>query len=273
MNKIIKTTVLALGLMSMSVGASLAEERVDSELRVDSESMGVCEAPIAQVLNWSEYIKFLDEKRSLFVAKTYSKGKSLVRYREAFVGDSSSKRSLVIYLHGSSGRGTDNAKHLNDEHGQAWIVGYLQNRGDVSCYVLMPQLPSGTWDSQCENLKALIDHYVASDSLIDKDRIYICGTSLGGGGTWNMLRKYPKLFKAAMPVAMRMSGRVSDYKGMKICYVTGKDEGNRSQDAKAMEQAGANVKYWYRQDAGHGETCQKSFTKECLDWLFDSVNL
>lgn len=211
----------------------------------------------------------MERLRGSFEPKTYGSGKQLVRYRQAYVGDSVSKRCLVIYLHGQSGIGIDNRKHNEIEYGQACIVDYMEKRGDMSGYVLMPQLPSGTWDSQCENLKALIDHYVASDSLIDKNRIYICGTSLGGEGTWSMLRRYPKLFRAAMPVAMRMSGKASDYKGVKICYVTGNAEGNRSHDATALKNAGANVKYWYRPEASHGATCQSSFTKECLDWLFE----
>jgi predicted peptidase len=35
---------------------------------------------------------------------------------------------------------------------------------------------------------------------IDRDRVYITGQSMGGGGTWGMLAMYPEVFAAAMPI-------------------------------------------------------------------------
>lgn len=214
------------------------------------------------------YKQYKSSPKDLFEAKVFSNGIQSVSYQEALVWDSLTPRGIVLFLHGSNGRGTDNQKPLQLEPGPSEIVKYMIDQEQMSCYVLVPQLSSGSWESQCDILKSLIDHYVESDSLVDKNLLYICGTSLGGGGTWSMIRRYPDFFKGAMPVAMRMSGMASEYKGTKICYVTGASEGNRSQDAIALERAGLCVKYWFRPDANHGWTCQSSFTRECLDWLF-----
>lgn len=240
------------------------------ETEISSEPDQVVQAEEPTQPSEEELLRpYLNNPRDLFEPKTFSSGNNKVLYQEALVYKTHQPRRLVIFLHGSNGKGTDNMKPLELEPGPKEIVKYLINKNDFSCYVLVPQLASGSWDSQCGALKALIEHYIATDSSIDKNRVYVCGTSLGGLGTWSMVSKYPNFFKGAMPVAARMSGSAANYKGTKICYVTGAAEGNRSQDAQALEKAGVDVKYWFRSEANHGWTCQSSFTKENLDWLFE----
>lgn len=206
--------------------------------------------------------------RFMFEPKKFSERGYNILYQQALVGFKE-KRGIILFLHGTNGKGKDNKKPLELEPGPSEIVKYLVRKDSLSYYVLVPQLASGNWSAQCEALKSLIDKYIEKDNSIDKSQIYVCGTSLGGGGTWSMLQKYPNFFRGAMPVAMKMSGTPSTYKGTRICYVTGAAEGNRQQDADALKNAGVEVKYWFRKDANHGWTCQSSFTKECLDWLFN----
>lgn len=41
---------------------------------------------------------------------------------------------------------------------------------------------------------------VADECHVDRDRISICGCSMGGFGTWEMICAYPELFSAAAPI-------------------------------------------------------------------------
>ena len=51
-----------------------------------------------------------------------------------------------------------------------------------------------------EDLKGLIDQYVAENKNIDTDRIYIGGCSNGGFMTMDMILNYPDYFAAAFPI-------------------------------------------------------------------------
>lgn len=41
---------------------------------------------------------------------------------------------------------------------------------------------------------------IRSDYEIDKDRIYVGGLSMGGMGTFEIVRRNPKMFAAAFPI-------------------------------------------------------------------------
>jgi predicted peptidase len=120
------------------------------------------------------------------------------------------KFPLIIFLHGSGERGTDNEaqlKHIKN------LVLDTRNRGKYPCYVLAPQCPKdemwakhnkdGTMKSAptdpTQLLLDLIDQ-ISKEFPIDESRIYITGVSMGGYGTWDLLARFPKKFAAAVPV-------------------------------------------------------------------------
>jgi predicted peptidase len=128
---------------------------------------------------------------------------------------------LIIFLHGSAQRGTDNMRQLL--HGGDF---FLQDsiRSRFPSIVLFPQCPqNSTWSyfnfsfdtaRRRVNLvftfqqkpkeyallvKQLADSLVRS-GRIDSNRIYIGGLSLGGFGTWDFIERYPGYFAAAFPI-------------------------------------------------------------------------
>lgn len=105
-----------------------------------------------------------------------------------------SKMPLIIYLHGSSQRGNNLAQLKT--YG---MPKYLEQGGKVNAIVIAPQCPSGMlWDSEDWLPKLLKE--VKGKYSIDTSRIYLTGVSMGGGGTFEIAKKYPHLFAAIAPL-------------------------------------------------------------------------
>lgn len=105
---------------------------------------------------------------------------------------------LIVYLHGSSGKGDDPASLLNiDEFPKYLAEGTL---GEIPAYVLIPQLPEGQgdWISRKETVVEII-HQVVDIYGIDSENISLTGFSMGGTGAWNIAVSYPDLFCRIAP--------------------------------------------------------------------------
>ena len=103
---------------------------------------------------------------------------------------------LITYLHGAGERGK-NYENLF-RHG----VARLMNEGkEIDAVVLCPQCPANrVWDNVMDDLKAIIDATVEKYA-VDKSRIYLTGSSMGGFGTWMAGLTFPNFFAAIAPVA------------------------------------------------------------------------
>ncbi|MDR2417740.1 MAG: prolyl oligopeptidase family serine peptidase [Treponema sp.] len=137
-------------------------------------------------------------------------------YEPDALRNDSGKNALIIWLHGAGEGGTDPDIVLlgNDvtELSKEPIQGYFKTDGLAGAYVLAVQAPtmwmdSGSGQHQGDQdsmytgvLKQSIDRYVAGNSDVDTDRIYIGGCSNGGYMTVNMLINYPDFFAAAYPI-------------------------------------------------------------------------
>jgi len=105
--------------------------------------------------------------------------------------------AMILQLHGAGERGLGGAaldKVL--VHGFPKVV---TDENLTDAILVMPQCPPDTfWVARIESVKAFIDRVVALYH-VDTDRIYICGLSMGGYGTWYTAMAYPQLFAAAAP--------------------------------------------------------------------------
>jgi predicted peptidase len=122
---------------------------------------------------------------------------------------------LVIFLHGSGERGNDNEAQLK------WGVMNFATDQAMTMYpaiIIAPQCPDNQeWSNyqSAENSREM--HFLATpskpmellyqlirqvikDALVDTNRIYITGLSMGGYGTYDAITRYPGLFAAAVPV-------------------------------------------------------------------------
>lgn len=109
---------------------------------------------------------------------------------------------LILFLHGSGERGSDNEAQLNNN-----ANGALQLIGDNQLalqpvFMIAPQCPSGGWWSGATLTTAigLIDQ-IAATYHIDPDRVYVTGLSMGGMGTWSAVTSQPTRFAAAVPMS------------------------------------------------------------------------
>ena len=136
-----------------------------------------------------------------------------------FIPDTSAteRYPLVVALHGSGERGSDNEKHIASHRlATAWADPRVQ--GPFPHFVVAPQMSIGTrWVDVAsasdrystseipvsENVLTVVDMI---DSLlvrypIDPDRIVITGLSMGGYGTWDLAARYPERWSAIIPMS------------------------------------------------------------------------
>lgn len=116
----------------------------------------------------------------------------------AFIPENIGKNpALIIQLHGVGERG--NGKEDLEKimvHGLPKVV---NDENLENCIMVAPQCPDNTfWVAKIESLKKFIDAVVEKYN-IDTNRIYLCGLSMGGYGTWFAAQAYPEMFAAVAP--------------------------------------------------------------------------
>ena len=121
---------------------------------------------------------------------------------------------LVLFLHGSGEKGTDN----EDQIRVGLPAAFLDPASPVyDAIVVAPQCPNGAkwvnveWEegnfacSATPEAKPLamargILEELKTELNVDEDRVYVTGLSMGGFGTWDLLTRHGSLFAAGMPV-------------------------------------------------------------------------
>jgi predicted peptidase len=189
---------------------------------------------------------------------------------------------LIIFLHGSGERGSDNTaqlKHISD------LALDPKYRGKYPCYVLAPQCPKGQLWADYKGpiskeptmptrlLIALMDE-VIKEYPVDPSRIYITGVSMGGFGTWDLLARFPDKFAAAIPVC----GGGDEQTAPKIKHIPlwvfhgAKDNTVSPKQSrtmvKALQDAGGLPGYTEYPDIEHNSWVQAYQESHLLPWLF-----
>ena len=114
--------------------------------------------------------------------------------------DEKAKIPVLFFLHGKSLSGTD----LSRVKRYGVLKAILKGR-KIPAIVIAPQLASLPWNAK--KLLEILD-YVQQKYHTDKNRVYVCGMSLGGYGTLEFAGKYPN--KIAAAVAICGGGVLSD---------------------------------------------------------------
>jgi predicted esterase len=134
--------------------------------------------------------------------------KSVIGYVEYLPPDYSSntkKYPIVIFLHGQgeSGPASDDPAVLATGYNSLVFYGppkYVKMGTKFPFLLVCPQLKKsyGNWPSWY--VMEVIEH-VKTYLRVDPNRIYLTGTSLGGGGAWIAAQDYPDYFACVAPVA------------------------------------------------------------------------
>ena len=107
---------------------------------------------------------------------------------------------LVVYLHGAGQNGNDNKGQLDSSLGK--IFSFTTSRDDYRALVAAPQCPREAYwrdDDVLEALKELIES-LSTLIVVDPDRVYITGFSMGGDASWKLALNWPELMTTIVPV-------------------------------------------------------------------------
>lgn len=102
------------------------------------------------------------------------------------------KAPIILFLHGRSLSGTN----LNRVK-RYGVIRAIESGKEIPAIVVAPQVSSGPWNP--DKLLKLLE-YVQSNYNTDLSRVYVCGMSLGGYGTFDFAGKYPDKITAAVAI-------------------------------------------------------------------------
>jgi predicted peptidase len=228
----------------------------------------------------------------------YIKGKDTLRYRMLYPLDykPGKKYPVVVFLHGSGERGTDNEKQL--VHGSK-LFADSANRKKFPAFVIFPQCPPDEgWSRMKAERKTekgpalrqyptdlpmgtplllvtqLLDSLV-QNRIADSRRIYVGGLSMGGMGTFEILWRRPDLFAAAFPICGGGAQSQAAVYGKKfpVWVFHGTDDAvvdvNESRRmVAALKAAGGKVRYSEYPGVNHNSWDNAFAEKDLLPWLF-----
>ena len=191
----------------------------------------------------------------------------------AYIPDHTSDHpALLIQLHGAGERGNGGSS-LD----QVLVNGFAtiatdQNLDD--CILVMPQCPTDTfWVARIESIKAFIDQMIAKYSA-DTARIYLCGLSMGGYGTWYTAMAYPNMFAAIAPCCGGGMPWNAEVLKMPIWTFHGLDDTlvtpvQTIEMVEALKTFHKDLKYDLYEGVGHN-SWEKAFCEETLKWILSN---
>jgi predicted peptidase len=170
---------------------------------------------------------------------------------------------LILFLHGS-GRGT-----------QAWADieptrVFLSQHREYPFLLVQLLTEQGPWTPQkvLDQLASLQSNY-----RIDSDRMYLCGFSMGGAGTWEILASAPDVFAAAIPTASRADLATAPRLVQVPLWVFHSDldfmpAQNVIDMVDAIDKAGGKVRLTMLRNTDHVQTPLTVFSeRDVYDWL------
>jgi predicted peptidase len=179
-------------------------------------------------------------------------GKYLLYLPEHY-GRNDAKLPLILFLHGSGERGNLNALR------NFGPVRVSQQQRGFPFIVLAPLCPKGKWWTDVDvtqSVMALLET-VSETYLVDPDRIYLTGLSMGGFGVWNLAEQYPDRWAALAPVC----GGGNPYLAQRVRHIPtrifhGQNDrsvpvGMAKQMAAVLKSVGGRVELFVYPDLGH----------------------
>jgi len=208
--------------------------------------------------------------------------------------DAAKKYPLIIFLHGSGERGNDNELQL--VHGAKLFL-RDEIRKEYPAIVVFPQCAiKSSWSNMTASLdkdgKRKFNFQEAGEPSkamallmgllnelpvsyhIKKKQVYAAGLSMGGMGTFELVRRNPKIFTAAMPIcggANTATARQIKKTNWWIFHgakdnVVPSELSQEMYDALLKEKA--KVKLTIYPEAGHNSWDSAFAEKDLLPWLF-----
>lgn len=207
--------------------------------------------------------------------------------------DETQSYPLVLFLHGSGERGNDNEAQLT--HGSDLFL-KEELREKYPAIVVFPQCPEDsywsnikreevdmqltfTFYSDGEPTKAMrllqdLIPELRNTYKIDENRIYVGGLSMGGMGTFEIVRRNPELFAAAFAICGGAHPDTAAELKNPAWWVFHGDadavvDYSHSQNmVNAMKQEGINVKFTTYEGVNHNSWENAFAEPDLIPWLF-----
>lgn len=147
-------------------------------------------------------------RRSQFLEREIKLGEHTYKYRVWLPHHYTKLHRLpvILYLHGSGERGSDNSSQLN-----TGLAPALERYGErYKAIVVFPQAESGReWYGETETMALAELDAAMREFHADPRRVYLTGISLGGAGTWYMAR-HNRRWAALVPVCGEVARHPDD---------------------------------------------------------------
>lgn len=237
----------------------------------------------------------MGQDTSAYQKKTFEKDGKTMPYRillpENF--NPKTKYPLILVLHGSGERGNDNQAQLI--HGSGLFL-KEDIRSAYKAIVVFPQCAAGSsWakiDAQGEYPNTELIFFEKSEATpdmillegllkqlkkeyrIDKSKMYVGGLSMGGIGTFELVRRNPKMFAAAFPICGGANPLISKNLKKPEWWVFHGDadevvkEKYSADMVEAMKSEGIEVKYSKYPGVGHNSWDNAFAEPNLVPWLF-----
>lgn len=177
---------------------------------------------------------------------------------------------LVVFLHGSRGRGSDPDKLAK------YPVPRLAETGETPMpfVVLAPQCPSDREWSSIEAVELLIDE-ISRDYRVDPSRVSLVGQSMGATGVWRLAARDRQRYAAIAPMfgegEPELAAELADvpvwiYHGERDDVVP--IEASETM-VEALRQAGSSQVRYTRDPNGYHRPPGDEFYAELFDWLLE----
>ncbi|HEX7905752.1 MAG TPA: alpha/beta hydrolase-fold protein [Chitinophagaceae bacterium] len=232
---------------------------------------------------------------NLYQKHLYISGNDTLPYRLLLPEnyDAAKKYPLIYFLHGAGERGNDNEAQLI--HGSKL---FLKDdiRKNYPAIIVFPQCPVNSFWSNVDfkiedgkrnfhfkgdgeptiamKLAQELLYKIIREYPVQKKQIYVGGLSMGGMGTFEIVRRNPKLFAAAMPICGggAPATAVKMKKTKWWIFHGAKDDvvppELSEKMVKALQEAKATVKFTLYPEANHNSWDAAFAELELLSWLF-----
>jgi hypothetical protein len=111
---------------------------------------------------------------------------------------------VVLYLHGCCGPDYQaTLRNVVDPPVRMWH-NFGENTQTIPTYIVVPATSKG-WQQHFDNILMVINNLTLNQQG-DPKRIIVSGFSMGAGGTWQLLNRYPGFFAAAITMGMDIGG-------------------------------------------------------------------
>ncbi|MDP1916911.1 MAG: PHB depolymerase family esterase [Myxococcales bacterium] len=186
---------------------------------------------------------------------------------------------LVVSLHGSGERGTDNASQLKNG---IRVFESPDLRQRHPCIVVAPQCDrddtfGGSWyggSSRTQRAVVAMVRELCGRRSVDARRVYLIGFSMGAIGLWDLIAHHRDLFAAAVPISGDLNVELAqDLLSFPIWAFHGeRDELVSNANTRAMfammQRLGGITKYTEFPGVGHDAWHQTFARPDLFDWLF-----